>query len=135
VTDLSPKRTRHRAGCGRHAEDSRIAGASVGAGAPTSHGSLPAAPRPAGPSAASRTGRGKAAGSAGPPGVDTDYGYGRLDALASYQWLAAAPDCTVSVAPSSASVSPGGGTSYTVSVAAVNGFSGDVSRSVSGVPS
>jgi subtilisin family serine protease len=70
----------------------------------------------------------------GAVGPDNDYGYGRLDALAAYQWLATAQDFTPSVSPSSASTAAGGAVSYTVSVSPVNGFTGDVSLTVSGLP-
>ncbi len=43
-------------------------------------------------------------------------------------------DFTLSATPSSASVNQGGSTTYTVSVGAVNGFSGSVNLSVSGLP-
>ena len=45
------------------------------------------------------------------------------------------PDFTVSATPSTASVSQGSSTHYTVNVGALNGFSGSVSLSVSGLPS
>ena len=48
--------------------------------------------------------------------------------------VAAAPDFTLSATPTSQSVIPGGSTSYTVSTGALNGFSGSVSLSVSGLP-
>jgi subtilisin family serine protease len=70
----------------------------------------------------------------GPSGVDDAYGYGRLDALASYQWLASAPDFTVTVSPASLGVTPGGTASYTISVSGVNGFTGDVTLSAAGLP-
>jgi hypothetical protein len=44
------------------------------------------------------------------------------------------PDFTVSASPSSQPVNPGGSTTYTVSVGALNGFSGAVNLSVSGLP-
>ena len=44
-------------------------------------------------------------------------------------------DFAVSATPSSQTVSPGAGTSYTVSVTPSNGFTGNVSFSVSGLPS
>jgi uncharacterized membrane protein len=69
----------------------------------------------------------------GAAGLDGDHGYGRLDALAAYQWLASAPDFSVAVTPSSASAAAGGTVSYTVSVSAVNGFAGDVSLSLAGL--
>src|SRR5439155_1468774 len=44
-------------------------------------------------------------------------------------------DFTLSASPSSRSVTPGGSTSYGVTNAPINGFSGQVSLSVSGLPS
>jgi len=44
------------------------------------------------------------------------------------------PDFTISVTPSSQSVLIGGSTTYTVSVTAVNGFSGSVNLAVTGLP-
>jgi subtilisin family serine protease len=70
----------------------------------------------------------------GAAGADDSYGYGRLDALAAYQWLATTPDFTLSVAPSSASTAAGGAVSYTVSASPVNGFTGDVSLALGGLP-
>jgi subtilisin family serine protease len=69
----------------------------------------------------------------GAAGPDNGYGYGRLDALAAYQWLATTPDFTSTVSPSSASTAAGGGVSYTVFVAPVNRFSGDVSLTLGGL--
>jgi hypothetical protein len=69
----------------------------------------------------------------GAAGADNSYGNGRLDALAAYRWLATTPDFTSSVSPSSASTAPGGAVTYTVSVAPVNGFTGDVSLTLSGL--
>ena len=69
----------------------------------------------------------------GAAGADNSYGYGRLDALAAYQWLASTPDFTPSVSSSSASTAAGGAVSYTVSVSPVNGFAGDVSLTLSGL--
>ena len=66
-------------------------------------------------------------------GADNSYGHGRLDALAAYQWLATTPDFTPSISPSSASMAAGGVVSYTVSVSPVNGFTGDVSLTLSGL--
>jgi len=70
----------------------------------------------------------------GAAGADNSYGYGRLDALAAYQWLATTPDFTSTVSPSAASTAPGGTVSYTVSVSPVNGFTGDVSLTLGGLP-
>ena len=70
----------------------------------------------------------------GAPGPDDSYGHGRLDALAAYQWVATAPDFTLSAAPSSADTAAGGAASYTVSVSPVDGFTGDVSLTLGGLP-
>ena len=48
---------------------------------------------------------------------------------------APAPDFTLSATPTSRTVPRGGGTSYTVTVQPVNGFTGAVSLSLSGLPS
>jgi len=48
---------------------------------------------------------------------------------------AATPNFTISATPSSQTVTAGSGTSYTTSVSAVNGFTGTVTFSVSGLPS
>src|SRR3984957_9040330 len=48
--------------------------------------------------------------------------------------LTPAPSFTVSATPSSQTVSPGGGTSYSVSTNALNGFTGSIGLSVSGLP-
>ena len=69
----------------------------------------------------------------GPAGADNSYGRGRLDVLAAYQWLGTTPDFTSNVSPSSASTAAGGAVSYTVSVSPVNGFTGDVSLTLSGL--
>jgi hypothetical protein len=69
----------------------------------------------------------------GPAGPDNDYGAGRLDVLAAYHWLTEAPDFTMSASPSTATATPGGTASYTVSVGGVNGFTGDVSLSLTGL--
>jgi subtilisin family serine protease len=69
----------------------------------------------------------------GDAGPDNTYGYGRVDALAGYQWLATAPDFSVAVTPAEATTLAGGTVSYTVSVAAIHGFTGDVALSLSGL--
>jgi subtilisin family serine protease len=69
----------------------------------------------------------------GPSGPDNDYGYGRLDALAAYRWLITVPDFTMSASPSTATATPGGTATYTVSVAGVNGFTDAVSLSLAGL--
>jgi hypothetical protein len=45
------------------------------------------------------------------------------------------PDFSLSASPASQTVTAGNGTSYTATVSALNGFSGDVALSVSGLPS
>jgi subtilisin family serine protease len=52
----------------------------------------------------------------GAAGLDSGFGYGRLDALAAYQRIAGTPDFTVGASPSSATVARGEGTTFTVSV-------------------
>ena len=69
----------------------------------------------------------------GTAGVDNNFGYGRLDALAAYQRLAVTPDFTVSLSPSSVTVAPGGSTTFTVSVTSTNGFGGAVTLGLSGL--
>jgi subtilisin family serine protease len=69
----------------------------------------------------------------GSPGPDNDFGYGRLDALAAFYWVGSTPDYSLSAGPSPATTVPGGSVSYTVSVGAVNGFSGNVDLSLSGL--
>jgi hypothetical protein len=69
----------------------------------------------------------------GPAGPDNDSGYGRLNVLGAYNWLTTAPDFSVSATPGSASTVPGGSASFTVDVAAINGFAGDVALSLSGL--
>jgi subtilisin family serine protease/uncharacterized membrane protein len=71
----------------------------------------------------------------GAAGPDTSYGYGRLDVLASYQWLQASPDVTISVSPGNASTAPGGAVSYTVTATPVNGFAADLTLSLTGLSS
>jgi hypothetical protein len=66
-------------------------------------------------------------------GSDNDFGFGRLNANAALDWLRAAPDFDVVASPSSAATAAGGTVTYTVGVSPVNGFSGDVSLSVSGL--
>jgi subtilisin family serine protease len=66
----------------------------------------------------------------GASGVDGDFGYGRLDVPAAYQWLATTPDFSLAASPPAAS----GPASYTVSVINRNAFAGDVALSVSGLP-
>ena len=70
----------------------------------------------------------------GPAGADNDYGSGRLDVLASYNWLRSTPDFGVAVTPAAVSVQPGGTATYTVTVTRSGGFTGDVALSLSGLP-
>jgi hypothetical protein len=69
----------------------------------------------------------------GAPGPDNDYGAGRLDVLASRQWLATVPDFSVATAPATASTPAGGSVSYRVDVGSINGFADDVTLAVSGL--
>src|ERR1700683_1011171 len=48
--------------------------------------------------------------------------------------LTPTPSFTVSATPNSQTVNPGGGTSYSVNTSAVNGFTGSIGLSVSGLP-
>ena len=71
----------------------------------------------------------------GPAGPDTTYGYGRLNALAAYNWLGAPPpEYALDASPSVANADQGGSASYVVSVTPQGGFDGDVALSVSGLP-
>jgi hypothetical protein len=51
------------------------------------------------------------------------------------QSSAPAPDFTITAAPASRTISRGGSTTYTVTITPVNGFNGNVTLSVSGLPS
>jgi subtilisin family serine protease len=69
----------------------------------------------------------------GAPGPDNDYGAGRLDARAAYEWLATAPDFTLAATPGSATTAAGGSASYTLDLGSINGFSGDVALTLTGL--
>ena len=69
----------------------------------------------------------------GASGPDNAYGYGRLDALAAYQWLSTAPDFAVTASPTEVTTLPGGGVSFDVSVVGINGFAGDVALALGGL--
>ncbi|WP_214316749.1 S8 family serine peptidase [Nonomuraea sediminis] len=69
-----------------------------------------------------------------PAGVDPGTGYGRLDALAAYQWLASAPDFTFSAAPATRTALVGASAPYTATIGAMNGFTGTVTPTVTGLP-
>jgi hypothetical protein len=71
----------------------------------------------------------------GPAGPDPTYGYGRLDAYAAYQRMGTSPDISVTLSPGSATVTPGGAATYTVSVTPLNGFTSDVALSLTGLTS
>lgn len=58
-----------------------------------------------------------------------------VPSLATFLQVTATPDFSVSASPSSQTVPPGVGTSYTVSVTPSNGFTGNVTFSVTGLPS
>jgi len=69
----------------------------------------------------------------GTPGPDNENGYGRVDILASYEWLATLADFTIAVAPVSAGTTPGGSVGFAATVTPVNGFTGAVTLSLSGL--
>ena len=69
----------------------------------------------------------------GVAGPDADAGYGRLDVTSAYQWLAATPDFSVGASPRSLAVAAGASAQYTVAVNRVNGFTGAVALSLSGL--
>jgi subtilisin family serine protease len=71
----------------------------------------------------------------GAPGPDNETGYGRLDALGAYHWLATSPDFALSASPTSATVAAGATASFSVTVGSLNGFTGDVALSLGGLPS
>ncbi|MBO0845443.1 MAG: S8 family serine peptidase [Nocardioides sp.] len=70
----------------------------------------------------------------GPPGVDDDTGYGRLDVLAAYESAVSAPDFSVGVSPMSVRTVAGGTATFSVDVGSLGGFDGDVTLSASGLP-
>jgi subtilisin family serine protease len=69
----------------------------------------------------------------GAVGPDNTFGFGRLDALAAFDAVGT-PDFALDVSPSSASTTPGGAASFTVTSTAFNGFTGDVTLTASGLP-
>jgi subtilisin family serine protease len=71
----------------------------------------------------------------GTTGADNDYGFGRLDAAASYQWILVSPDFSVSASPASVSVVAGATAVSTISITGTNGFAGEVALSLAGLPS
>ncbi|WP_425954882.1 S8 family serine peptidase [Xylanimonas sp. McL0601] len=66
-------------------------------------------------------------------GPDPKYGFGRVDALAAYRWLTSGPDFAVDLSPGVVTVQPGGTASLAATVTPANGFTGDVSLSLSGL--
>lgn len=79
-------------------------------------------------------------GNIAPPGyymlfILNNSGVPSLAAFVQLTATTAPPDFSVSATPSSQTVAPANGTSYTVSVTPSNGFTGNVSFSVSGLPS
>jgi subtilisin family serine protease len=69
----------------------------------------------------------------GPAGPDNDFGAGRLDVLASYDWLNAQPDFAVAASPQSVTAAAGTAAAFDVAVTSRNGFAGDVTLSLSGL--
>ena len=69
----------------------------------------------------------------GSTGPDNTFGFGRLDVLAAFNAVGA-PGFALDVSPASASTTAGGSVSYTVTTSSFNGFAGDVSLALSGLP-
>ena len=69
----------------------------------------------------------------GTQGPDDAFGFGRLNILASYDWLTTRADFTIAPAPASATTFPGGGVGYAVSATPLNGFTGDIALSLGGL--
>ncbi|HMD83796.1 MAG TPA: protease pro-enzyme activation domain-containing protein, partial [Terriglobia bacterium] len=69
-------------------------------------------------------------------GYDLATGWGSPNGAALINALAASssPNFTISASPSSQSVAPGGNTSYTVTIGALNGYTGTVNLSANGLP-
>ena len=68
------------------------------------------------------------------PGADDTYGYGRLDILAAYESVVPPPpDFAVAPRPVPSSTTPGGTAGYTVTVTPLDGFTGDVGLSLTGL--
>jgi subtilase family serine protease len=67
-------------------------------------------------------------------GFDGPTGLGTPNGVGAFTVGAPAPDFTIGVSPSTRTVTKGTGTSYTVSIGALNGFSGSVALTESGVP-
>jgi subtilisin family serine protease len=62
------------------------------------------------------------------------YGYGRINVFRALSAGTTAPDFSLSATPASRTVTAGGSTTYTVSIARTNGFAGSVSLGVTGLP-
>jgi subtilisin family serine protease len=63
------------------------------------------------------------------------YGYGRINVFRALNAGTASPNFAISATPTSRTVTTGGSTTYSVSIAPSNGFAGSVSLSVTGLPS
>jgi hypothetical protein len=67
-------------------------------------------------------------------GPDDTYGFGRLDVLSAYESVVPPPpDFDLAATPATASTSPGESAGYTVTTTQLDGFTGDVSLSLSGL--
>jgi subtilisin family serine protease len=75
------------------------------------------------------------AGDLGAAGPDNDFGFGELNVPAALDWLRTAPDFSVTATPSAATTAAGGTVNYTIGVSPINGFTGDVALSFSGLDS
>jgi hypothetical protein len=68
------------------------------------------------------------------PADTLHFGAGRVNAYRAVTAAPPTPDFTLSMAPASATVAPGGGTSYTVTISRTGGFTGSVALSATGLP-
>ncbi|GAA2159168.1 S8 family serine peptidase [Humibacillus xanthopallidus] len=69
----------------------------------------------------------------GPVGPDPRFGSGRLDVGAALAWLRSAPDFTLAVAPTAASVRAGETTTYAVTASPLNGWSAPTQLTLTGL--
>ncbi len=67
-------------------------------------------------------------------GADDVFGYGRVNVAAAERWLLTARDLRLKPSTWTPAVRPGHATSLRVSVVAINGFSGPVTMTISGLP-
>ena len=70
----------------------------------------------------------------GSTGPDPQYGNGRIDVLAAYEWLDARRDFAMSIQPTLVRVARGGSATYAIEVTPLCGFTGKVKLSRAAVP-